>query len=190
MNSDPAKHPEETSPSSRGIQGFCILLFLLFALPLLNPNAEFYRWDTWIYLWPLLLELKTQWLAGQVPFWISDICGGTPLLANINAAALYPLRIIHYLVPLPFGYNLFVLTHWVLSFGFTFLWLRRGLNTSARGAILAAMVYCFSGYARGMWDTHNFTIMPWIPLWFWPLVWAGWKGSVEPQFYWLPVHGP
>lgn len=156
-----------------------MLIFLLFGLPLLNPAAEFYRWDTWIYQWPLLLELKSQWMSGRVPFWISQICGGTPLLANINAAALYPLRVIHYLIPLPYGYNLFVLVHWVLAFLFTFLWLFRGLQTSSRGAVLAAMVYCFSGYARGMWDTHNFTILPWVPLWLLALSLAGRPGHLR-----------
>ena len=162
----PIKNEQDTPKHPARIGWLCVLLFILFAFPLVTPRAGFYRWDTWIYLWPLLLDMQQQWMSGHIPFWASDVCAGTPLLANINAAALYPLRIIHFLVPLPFGYNLFVLAHLALSFYFTWVWIRKGLKCSRQGAMLAAMVYCFSGYARGMWDTHNFTVMPWIPLLF------------------------
>lgn len=140
-------------------------VLLLFGWELLRPGATFYRWDTWIYLWPLLQNMKMQWLNGIPPFRIQEVAAGTALLGNINAAALYPLRWIHFLLPLPLGYNLFVLTHLGLSLFFFRLWLRKGLEMRVSAAWVGAMLYTFSGYARGMWDTHNFTVLPWIPLW-------------------------
>lgn len=140
------------------------LLAALFSIELLLPGRSLYRWDTVFYNWPVLLETRAQLLAGHFPFWASSFCCGTPLLENINAGVLYPLRLPCWILPLPFGYHLFLLLHVWLSLVGMHLLLKRGFRLPLLAAFAGALAYAFSGYARGMWDTHNFMALPWIPL--------------------------
>ena len=127
------------------------------------PGASLYRWDTLVYSWPILLETRAQWLSGHWPFWAGSICNGTPLLENINAGVLYPLRALLWLLPLEVGYALFLALHVALAlYGMEAL-LRRGLGLRGWAPLVGALVYAASGYARGMWDTHNFVALPWLP---------------------------
>jgi len=141
-----------------------LLLALLFAGELLIPGRSLFRWDTLLYNWPIVLETRSQVLSGHWPFWASSFCCGTPLLENINAGVLYPLRLLCWLLPLRAGYHLFLFAHVWLSFMAMHLFLRRGLGRTHWQAFFGALVFGASGYARGMWDTHNFVALPWIPL--------------------------
>ncbi len=137
---------------------------LVFAGELLWPGRSLFQWDTLLYNWPVLLETRAQLLAGQVPFWASSFCCGTPLLENINAGVLYPLRLLCWFLPRRIGYHLCLFAHVWLSFlGMHFL-VRRGFRLGTLAAFAAALAYGASGYARSMWDTHNFMALPWIPL--------------------------
>ena len=140
------------------------LLALLCAGELLLPGRSLFRWDTLLYNWPVILEARSQILSGHWPFWASSFCCGTPLLENINAGVLYPLRLLCWLLPLRAGYHFFLFAHVWLSFAAMHLFLRRGLGRTHREAFFGALVFGASGYARGMWDTHNFVALPWIPL--------------------------
>jgi len=137
---------------------------LAFAGELLLPSRSLFRWDTLLYNWPILLEARAQLLAGHWPFWASSFCNGTPLLANINAGVLYPLRLLCWILPLKAGYHLFLFAHVWLAFVGMHVLLRRGARLPFLSAMAGALVYGASGYARSMWDTHNFMALPWIPL--------------------------
>jgi len=137
---------------------------VVFAWELLWPGRSLHRWDTLLYNWPLLLETREQLLSGHLPFWASSFCCGTPLLANINAGVLYPLRIVCWLLPVTPGYHIFLFVHvWLSLFGAHLLF-RHGFRLAWPAAAVGALTYGFSGYARAMWDTHNFMALPWIPL--------------------------
>ncbi|MBN1268555.1 MAG: hypothetical protein JXB04_03130, partial [Kiritimatiellae bacterium] len=137
---------------------------LLFAWELLTPGRTLYRWDALIYNWPIALETRSQWLSGHLPFWAASFCCGTPLLENINAGVLYPLRVLCWVLPLIPGYHLFLFLHVWFSLVGMHLLLRRGMRLSNLAAFAGALAYAASGYARNMWDTHNFMALPWIPL--------------------------
>lgn len=139
-------------------------LSCLLCWELLGPGRSLYRWDTLLYNWPMLIETRAQLLAGHFPFWTSSFCGGTPLLGNINAGVLYPLRWICWLLPVRVGYQFFVFVHVWLGLWGMHLFLRRGLRLRSMQAFVGALAFGMSGYARGMWDTHNFMALPWIPL--------------------------
>lgn len=147
-----------------------LLLAALFCWELLVPGRSLYRWDTLLYNWPVLVETRAQILAGHLPFWTSAFCCGTPLLENINAGVLYPLRALCWLLPVRPGYHLFLFAHVWLSFVGMHLFIRRGLRLGRFAAIVGALAYGASGYARGMWDTHNFMALPWIPMGLWALL--------------------
>lgn len=150
--------------SSYTRHGVLALMTLLLSGALFVPGSSLFRWDTLVYNWPILLETRAQWLAGHFPFWASSFCNGTPLLENINAGVLYPLRLVLWLLPIAVGYPLFLTAHVALSlYGMEAL-LRRGLRLPSAAALLGALSYAGCGYARGMWDTHNFVALPWLPL--------------------------
>lgn len=162
LSEDPARDER------RGRPFLLALLYLapalLFCGGLFLPGRSLYRWDTLLYNWPILLETRSQWLSGHFPFWASSFCCGTPLLANINAGVLYPMRLLCWLLPLRFGYHFFLFAHVWLSLVFTHLLIKRGLRLQHAAAFAGAAAFALGGYARGMWDTHNFMALPWIPL--------------------------
>ena len=138
----------------------------VFCWALLSPSQHLFRWDTFLYVWPVHSEVRAQVLAGHLPAWADSFSAGTPLLANVNAGALYPLRILHWFLPLTSGYGLFLFAHhWGALLGMH-LFLARSLGLGGPAAAVGALAYGLSGYARGMWDTHNFVALPWIPLGF------------------------
>ncbi|MFH0907247.1 MAG: hypothetical protein V1929_00590 [bacterium] len=143
---------------------FYAAVAVAFAGELLLPSRSLFRWDTLLYNWPILLEARAQILAGHWPFWASSFCDGTPLLANINAGVFYPLRVLCWVLPLKAGYHLFLFAHVWLTFVGMHLFLRRGVRLPLLSAMAGALIYGASGYARSMWDTHNFMALPWIPL--------------------------
>ena len=154
-------------PSIHEPRRFLFSYFILAAIlcvELFIPGRTLYRWDTFVYTWPLLVEARAQILSGHMPFWADGVCAGTPLLENINAGVLYPLRLICWFLPLKFGFSLFLLVHTWLSLVATHLFLQRACRTGAAGAFVGALAYVASGYARGMWDTLHIVALPWIPL--------------------------
>jgi|GEM_PF-2423602 len=145
----------------RTIAVFAILL-AAFCHRLLLPGFHFHRWDSLIYTFPIQSEILTQWLAGRIPEWHAEVLCGTPLLANINAAVFYPLKLVMAPFPLQAGYKLFLFLHMLLALSGMHLFLRNA-RYGFTASICGASVYAFGGYARGLWDTHNFTSWAWIP---------------------------
>lgn len=186
---------------------FYAALSLLFGWDLLCPGRSLFRWDTLLYNWPVALETRTQFLAGRMPFWASSFCCGTPLLENINAGVLYPLRVLCWLLPLRIGYHAFLLAHLWLGFVGMHVLVRRGFRLSRLAAFAGALAYGASGYAHAMWDTHNFMALPWVPLglaavlearrggrWSWSVLGAAacWSmmilgGDLQAALLWLPA---
>jgi hypothetical protein len=139
---------------------------VIFGWELLVPGRSLFKWDTLLYNWPLLVETRAQWLAGRFPFWSDSFCCGTPLLANINAGVLYPLRIVCWLLPTRPGYHLFLFLHVWLGFAGMYALARRGFRLGRAASLCGALAFGAGGYARAMWDTHNFMALPWAPLGF------------------------
>ena len=146
------------------VVGAYFLLALVFAGELLLPSRSLYRWDTLLYNWPILLDLRAQLLSGYLPFWSDAFCCGTPLLENLNAGVFYPLRLPCWFLPLKPGYHLFLFVHVWLSLVAMHLLLRRGFALGHTSCVVGALAFALGGYARGMWDTHNFMALPWLPL--------------------------
>ncbi len=176
MNSTPVSRARRPCCSHAPILYFLVALCL--AWQLLVPGYTLFRWDTVLYLWPLLREAKAQILSGHLPFWTSSIGCGTDLLANVNAGLLYPPRVLIWLLPLRLGYHLFLFLHvWLALLGMH-VFVRRGLRLSFFAGFVAALAYGASGYARAMWDSTNFVALPWIPLGFAAVLLARQRGAM------------
>jgi len=127
-----------------------LALALMFGWELLIPGRSLYRWDMLLYNWPIVVETRTQWLSGRWPFWASAFCCGTPLLPNINAGVLYPLRLPCWVLPMPFGYHVFLFGHIWLTFLCTHLFFRSGLRLPTIGAFVGVLAFGAGGYARAI----------------------------------------
>lgn len=111
------------------------LLFLLFFSPILVSGSLLAPGDAWFQSIPSFFA----------PFsiWTRDILGGYPLIADPQAQLWYPVR---YLFPKTVtGFNLFVVSAYVMAAYFTFGFLRSAGSTNI-GALTGALLFSLSGF--------------------------------------------
>ncbi|MHB9033257.1 MAG: oligosaccharide flippase family protein [Anaerolineae bacterium] len=102
--------------------------------------------------------------AGQVPLWNPYILGGMPFLAGGQHSMMYPFSILFYILPLANAYGWFALLHTFLA-GVMMYYLARTLDLKRLGAIMAGVMYMFSGFVF----IHNvfpmiMASLVWLPL--------------------------
>jgi hypothetical protein len=126
---------------------FSLIAIALFALPLmpevLGARRLVFR-DTQITHWPWRRVAMQTWDQRRVPFINASASGGEPMLANPNAALLYPTLLLETFLPSGAAFNLHYLLHilWAL-WGARTLALR--LRLSSGSAFVAGTAYAFSG---------------------------------------------
>ncbi len=82
---------------------------------------------------------------GELPLWNPYILAGQPFLAAGQNAALYPLGLLFYILPLTQAYGVFAALHfWIAAAGMYFL--ARVLRLRPFAAIVSGVVYAFSGF--------------------------------------------
>ncbi len=82
---------------------------------------------------------------GELPLWNPHILAGQPFLAAGQNAALYPLGVLFYLLPLTLAYGVFTALHfWIAAAAMYFLGRVLGLRPFA--ATLSGLVYAFSAF--------------------------------------------
>ncbi|HEY3172769.1 MAG TPA: hypothetical protein VGK86_09360 [Thermoanaerobaculia bacterium] len=145
---------------------------VLFALLVVGAYADplFFRRnfsgrDLIGYMLPIEKSIHDAYARGRLPVWIPEISGGRPLAANPNVGALYPVRILHALLPFPLAMRTFPVIHWILA-GWGMILLLRSLNTSPAGAWLGAVTYAFSAVSVGEVFFPNIqpgmALLPWV----------------------------
>jgi len=101
---------------------------------------------------------------GQLPLWNPYSFGGTPLMANFQTAAFYPLNILLFIFPFSLGWSLLILSEQILAGSFMYWYLSKlKLNYSAR--FLGSLVYTFCGFMIAWleWGTLD-SVAVWLPL--------------------------
>src|ERR1035437_2541986 len=81
-----------------------------------------------------------------VPLWNSYNFAGTPLLANFQSAAFYPLNILFYFLPFNISWSLLVFLQPLLASLFLYLYLKH-LRLTKAASFLGAISFSFSGFA-------------------------------------------
>jgi len=132
------------------------------APPTGNPNLRDLTWQ----VEPWLLFLRHEMRAGRLPFWDPHQFSGSPYWSNGSGAPLFPLHLLFALLPLQLGW---ILLPWLrIVLGGCGAWcLARELGASRPAALLAALVFPFSGMITSfllfpMGNTH--ALVPWVLL--------------------------
>lgn len=98
--------------------------------------SQFYPWHS------LVGEF---WRSGKLPFWNFYMFSGTPLLATLHSAALYPLNVLYLFLSNIASWTALVILQIWLAGVFMYLFLRR-LDLGKEASILGGLVFSFSGY--------------------------------------------
>ena len=101
---------------------------------------------------------------GMFPLWNPYNFSGTPLLANIQAGAWYPLNILFLFLPFYIAWTILIIIQPILAALFLYLYLRNKKILPAV-AVFAGVVWAFCGFAIAWltWGTIVQTAL-WLPL--------------------------
>src|SRR3989344_6348218 len=100
----------------------------------------------------------------KIPIWNPYSFSGTPLLANLQSSALYPLNILLLLLPFSLGWSLMIVFQIVLAGIFIFYYLKNQ-KLSDEASLIGSISFAFSGFfvAWLEWNTILQTAL-WLPL--------------------------
>jgi hypothetical protein len=136
--------------------------------PAWTPSRTFAGMDFLNLLYPQGALAKRAFAAGEFPLWNWHTWGGSPLLAAMQSAALYPAMWVLLCLPLPYGLQVFILLHLV--------WGGLGCATAARRlfslqtipATFAGITFACGGFVFGHLEQANsiaaISWTPWILL--------------------------
>lgn len=105
-----------------------------------------------------------QWKEGTIPLWNSYNFSGVPILANVQAAALYPLNILFFVFPFIDAWTMLIMLQPLLA-GLFMYWYLRSLKLRYLASLLGAIAWSFSGFnvAWLTWGTMGHVAL-WLPL--------------------------
>jgi len=97
---------------------------------------------------------------GTVPTWDATSFSGTPLLANIQSGALYPLNILFFVLPFPVAWMLLIISQTLLAGMFMYIFLRV-LALDPMPALFGSVLFSFSGTSIA-WLTWGTIVSAWM----------------------------
>lgn len=120
--------------------------------------------DTLRQLYPWRNEAVSQLKGGTLPLWNPHNFSGSPLLANFQSAALYPLGLLYFLFSMPVAWSILVYLQPVLG-GLFMYWYIRSLKLSPLAGALAAASFAFGSFMT-VWLQYNTIghVILWLPL--------------------------
>ena len=120
-----------------------------------DPVRQQYPWRE------LAVSIMKQ---GELPLWNPYQFAGTPLLGNLQSAALYPLNILYWLMPFQMTWTVLVILQPLLALLFMYLYLKE-MKLFKLPATFGAVIFAFSGFfvAWLEWNTILHVIL-WLPL--------------------------
>jgi hypothetical protein len=136
------------------------------------------------YYYPYYDQVREAVRDGNLPFWEPTLFNGFPLMAQPQQNAFYPPLWLSFFVPVNVGISLYMLLHiWLAGLGmYAFV---RFMGGRWLPAILAAVVFAFSGLLAGrLWAGHStvYALDAWTP---WVLLGLAW--SVRRASWWAAV---
>jgi hypothetical protein len=169
-------------------------LSLLFYAPIVLGLRTFPGGDFTHHFLPFSLFQQRELLAGRLPVWNPYTYGGHPFLADIQAGVFYPVSNLLLGLTLPltspavrlYFLQIEAVVQVALAGFFAFL-LLRDLTDNRWAALLAGVIFAFSGYLTGYPPVQLAVLRTaiWLPLIFWllwrafarPGTWHWWIGA-------------
>lgn len=113
--------------------------------PFLFDVIVFHAW--------LIYAAREIW-AGQFPLWNPHVFAGVPFFANSQAALLFPLNALAYLLPIPTALTLISILKFSVA-GLSMYWFLRMLPVGRFPAVIGAVAFMFNG-ALVVWLQYPF----------------------------------
>ena len=167
-----------------GIFFYKTLFFRLLPFPGDLLVAEYKPWRTYSYLgyvpasvpnkaqYPDTIRQTYPWKTlaismlkqGQVPLWNPYNFSGSPLMANFQSSAFYPLNIFYFLFSQPVAWSILVMLQPLLAAFFTYCYCRK-LNVTPLASWFAAISFAYGSFMR-VWLEYNTVghVVLWLPL--------------------------
>lgn len=114
------------------------------------------------YIWRSLAIQSIKDIS--LPLWNPYNFSGTPLLANFQTAAFYPLNILLFILPFSYGWSVLVLLQPLLAGIFLYLYLRY-MKLTYISSLFAGIVFSFSGFSIAWMEWNTIVhVALWLPL--------------------------
>jgi hypothetical protein len=124
-------------------------------------------WDALAYFLPSRLISATSLRSGHIPLWNPYELCGTPFLANVQSALLYPRGFLFWLAPTAIAFGLSAWLHLFLLGLFTYGFLR-GEQLDQGPSMLGAWAMQLSGWTLVWLELPTFLqVATWLPLLMW-----------------------
>jgi hypothetical protein len=122
-------------------------------------------WDFRTYFLPKFVYGSHELLAGRLPLWNPYERAGTPLLAGMQPAALYPPKVLAFALPdAASATRIFLISHQALLAA-GFLWFARGRGIGLLGAFAGAALWTFNfGILLSNYHPNRIACLAWIPI--------------------------
>lgn len=127
------------------------------------PNKAQY-FDVIRQLYPWKTFVIEAFKGGTIPFWNPYNFSGSPLLANFQSAAFYPLNILYFLLPQITAWSILVMLQPLLASIFTYFYAKK-IGISVIGSLFTAISFAFSSFLT-VWLEYNTIghVILWFPL--------------------------
>jgi hypothetical protein len=117
---------------------------LLFFAPVLFWQRALYLRDNGNYFYPHKAWIAAVLRSGHLPRWSPQEFGGLPILADPNFNTFHPLSLLTDLLPLPWGFQVFVFAAALVA-AYGAYWLGRELGFSETASVVCAWAFAWSG---------------------------------------------
>ncbi|AXA35623.1 MAG: hypothetical protein KatS3mg130_1038 [Candidatus Sumerlaea sp.] len=139
--------------------------------PLLEYGQCFSGMDFLNLLLPHAFLVGKSFAHGVLPLWNWYTWGGSPLLAEMQCASLYPPMWLVCAAPLPYALQLYVWFHIVWGAWGAAVLSNHVLKTSGAAAVMAGLAYAGSGFFLGHVEQPNtIAVLAWTPWLAWATV--------------------
>jgi hypothetical protein len=150
--------------SAVGLLAGCVLCWWARLFSAEGTRVDLVNQDALVYWVPLLREVSRQWREGLVPLWNPYQAFGTPLLADPQAAALYPLQVPYLLLAAGPAWAVTIVCHHIILLLGAW-WVCRELNLSRTAALVGAANLGFAGLVmEAAHDQPAFVTLCWLPV--------------------------
>ena len=107
---------------------------------------QIYYAGDWMYFFQPWTALASEGIQkGLFYLWNPYLANGEPLLANIQVAVLYPLKLVFYLLPFSWASKIYILEHFFLAGSFLYLLLRH-YRLGRLAGFIGSFIFMFSGW--------------------------------------------